>query len=334
MEKFSVVSLAKKIPTEAAAYEHMEQVRWDGRPVCPHCGVIDGHYFLTPKNGTSRETSRGRMSERRTWKCHDCRRQFSVTTGTVMHGSHVALRTWLFIFFEMAGNKNGIAAREISRKYGVNPRSAWHITQRIREAMATGYQLPMMTGTVVVDEAYVGGEVKNKHRQGDNIKRRGGRKVGGPVYKTGVFSIVHKQTGEVRSWVMNEINSRTVAPMLANNVEMSHSILYTDSSPIYRSIGKMFSSHESVNHNVREYVKPNGMSTNKAENYFSQLKRSLDGTHHSVTPKHLQRYLNEFDYRYSTREITDADRMANMITRTAGRSLSYVSLRGPRSLSA
>ena len=122
--------------------------------------------------------------------------------------------------------------------------------------------------------------------------------------------------------------------MLANNVEMSHSILYTDSSPIYRSIGKMFSSHESVNHNVREYVKKSGASTNKAENYFSQLKRSLDGTHHSVTEKHLQRYLNEFDYRYSTREITDADRMANMITRTAGKSLSYVSLRESRRLSA
>src|SRR5271154_2619830 len=126
MEKFSFVSLAAKVATEADAYKYLEGLRWGDKPVCPHCGVIDGHYFLTPKNGVSRETSRGKQSQRRTWKCHECRMQFSATTGTSLHGSHVPLRIWLFVFFEMSANKNGIAAREISRKYGVNPRTAWH----------------------------------------------------------------------------------------------------------------------------------------------------------------------------------------------------------------
>jgi len=296
MEKFSVISLASKIPTEANAYRYLEELRWDGDPVCPHCGVIGGHYFLTPENGVSRKTSSGSLSQRRTWKCADCRRQFSVLTGTVMHGSHIPLRTWIFVYFEMAANKNGIAAREVARKYGLQPKSAWHLTQRIREAMKAGSLVPM-TGTVVADETYVGGNPKNKHQQGRE-ERPVGRKAGGLLFKTGVFSVVNKDTKEVRSWIITETSSRSVGELLRQNTDLEHTVLFTDASVIYHAVGKTFASHETVDHSAREFVSPSGASTNQIENYFSQLKRSLDGTHHHVSKKHLARYLAEFDYRY------------------------------------
>ena len=328
MEKFSVTNLAKKIPTEAAAYKYLEGVRWNGRPVCPHCGVIDGHYFLIPKNGTSRETSRGRMSERRTWKCHDCRKQFSVTTGTVMHGSHVALRVWLFIFFEMAGNKNGIAAREIARKYGVNPRTAWHITQRIREAMANGSPVAQMVGTIIADETYFGGDPMKKH-----ASKRAADSKQGKTDKQPIFTIMNKETGVVSSHVVPDAKSKTLDAVLAQVVDRTKSELHTDGFKAYIMIGRTFAKHEVVDHKAGEYVRGN-VSTNAVEGYFSQFKRSVNGTHHSITVDHLRSYLGEFDLRYSTRDITDQERMGLMIQRTAGRSLSYDELRGRRRLSA
>src|SRR6476469_5784750 len=151
------MSLAKGIKTEADAYVYMESLRWPDGPVCPHCASRAEHYFLTPKTGTdARKTRTGSMSQRRVWKCKSCRKQFSVITGTVFHGTKVPLHTWIMVVFEMAANKNGIAAREIARKYGVAPRTAWFMTHRLREAMKERAPHALLTGTVVVDEAWIG----------------------------------------------------------------------------------------------------------------------------------------------------------------------------------
>jgi transposase-like protein len=122
--KTTVMTLAKQIKTEADAYAYMESLRWPDGPVCPHCGSIEKHYFLKPRKGNARKTRTGSLTERRVWKCKTCRKQFSVITGTVFHGSKVPLHTWLMVVFEMCANKNGIAAREIARKYGVAPKTA------------------------------------------------------------------------------------------------------------------------------------------------------------------------------------------------------------------
>ena len=321
MEKFTVMWLAAKLQSDADAYKYLEELRWGDEPVCPHCGVIGGHYFLKPANGISRETSRGKQSQRRTWKCSACREQFSVTTGTVMHGSHVSLRVWLLIFFEMASNKNGIAAREIERKYGVNARTAWHLTQRIREAMVANPSNPL-AGTWVADETWVGGTPKYMHANKRNPESRQGH-----TDKTTVFSLIHLESGTVRSAVIQGAHSSTIRPVIKTHVDVSMSTLYTDASIIYRDLGKTFAAHEFVNHAAGEYVHK-AVSTNPAENFFSQVKRSINGTHHRVSEKHLSRYLAEFDFRYSTRDDTDKDRMAKIIRRTAGRSLPYDVLRG------
>ena len=137
MPKTNLMSLAKSIKTEADAYSYMETLRWPNGPICPHCGSMEKHYFLTPKtaDGQARKTRTGTLTQRRVWKCKTCRKQFSVITGTVFHGSKVPLHTWLMVVFEMCSNKNGIAAREIERKYGVAPKTAWFMTHRLREAM-------------------------------------------------------------------------------------------------------------------------------------------------------------------------------------------------------
>src|SRR4051812_1542492 len=128
MEKFSVIEIANRIPDEASAYKLLEDLRWgDGavNQTCPHCEAEGPHYFLNPENGSSRKTRTGSNSQRRVWKCRACRKQFSVLTGTVMHGTKISLRVWLMVIFEMCSSKNGVAAREIERKYNLTPKTAW-----------------------------------------------------------------------------------------------------------------------------------------------------------------------------------------------------------------
>jgi len=322
MERLSVTSLANKIQTEADAYEFMERLRWNGIPVCPHCGA-ERAYFLNPANGVSRKTRTGAGSQRRVWKCAVCRRQFSVLTGTIFHGSKVALRTWLFVVFEMCANKNGIAAREIERKYDVTPKTAWFMVHRIREAMKLEPLAGMLRGTIVADETFIGGLPKNKHQQG-RAKRlpdgAGARSTYAP--KTAVLSLVSKETGEVRSKVVADVTGHTLRKVMAEQVDMAGSTLHTDASLAYRQMGAEFIDHQYVDHSSHEYVRGD-VSTNHAEGYFSQLKRSIDGTHHHVSAEHLPRYLAEFDFRYSTRKEDDTARMNKLMGQVGGRRLTY-----------
>lgn len=159
----TILNIADRLRTEADAYLYMEELRWGcGEPECPHCGNL-GARFIQPSNGTSRKTRTGNMSERRVWRCLACRKQFSVLTGTVFHGTRAPLRLWVLVIFEMCATKNGVSAREIERKYGVCPRTAWFMLHRIREAMKNDSLVTMMRGTVVADESYVGGKESNRH---------------------------------------------------------------------------------------------------------------------------------------------------------------------------
>src|SRR5579862_875541 len=134
MSKLSFLKLADQLRSEADAYRYLEGLRWGDRPVCPHCGSVRKPYFLNPENGESRKTRTGAASQRRVWKCADCRKQFSVLTGTIFHGTKIPVRIWVLVIFEMAASKNGISAREIERKHDLTPKTAWFMCHRIREA--------------------------------------------------------------------------------------------------------------------------------------------------------------------------------------------------------
>lgn len=317
--KTNLMSLAKSIKTEADAYSYMESLRWPNGAVCPHCHSTSQHYFLKPKTGTdARKTRTGAMTRRRVWKCKACRKQFSVITGTVFHGTKVPLHTWLMVVFEMCSNKNGIAAREVERKYGVSPKTAWFMTNRLREAMKNRAPERLITGTVVADETFIGPTPRYQH----GYKRLKGKQGQMRDDKVTVVSLVDKESGEVRSRVIPRVTGENLRRVLEENVSPQHTTLHTDSEKSYRTVAHRFAAHETVNHQNREYVRGN-VTTNQAENYFSQLKRSLDGTFHHVSRKHLPRYLAEFDFRYSTRELSDAQRMQRLIGRVGGRRLAY-----------
>src|SRR5664279_2663609 len=160
----NVIELADRLRTEGDAYLYLEELRWGDRPICPHCGSVRQHYFLKPSNGTARKTRTGAPTERRVWKCADCRKQFTVLTGTIMHGSKIPVRKWLFVIFELVSSKNGVAAREIERKYDLTAKSAWFMLHRIREAMKREPLAGLLSGRVVADETFIGGKAKNMHR--------------------------------------------------------------------------------------------------------------------------------------------------------------------------
>ncbi|MGD0197557.1 MAG: IS1595 family transposase [Solirubrobacteraceae bacterium] len=313
----SVLQLADQLRTEADAYHYLEQLRWGDRPVCPHCGSVRQPYFLTPENGHSRKTRTGASSQRRVWKCAEpgCRKQFSVLTGTVLHGTKIPVRTWMFVIFEMASSKNGVSAREIERKYGLTPRTAWFMLHRVREAMKREPSVEPFFGRVVADETWYGGRHKNRHASDKRLRGKG------IVDKTPIMSLVSRETGEVRSRVVPDVKVDNLRAVLIENVDPKRTHLHTDTSGPYRGIGE-FASHTMVNHRIGEYVRGD-VSTNQAESYFAQLKRSLDGTHHHVSREHLHRYVAEFDFRFSTRDLSDTERTVRVVAQAGGKRLTY-----------
>jgi transposase-like protein len=318
MENLSLPAIATKVPTEAAAYEFLEQLRWGDEPVCPHCCVIGGHYFLKPRAG-ARKTRTGAATQRRLWKCKDCRKQFSVLVGTIFHRTKVPVRTWLLVIADMMAAKNGISAREVERKYALTPRTAWFVCHRIREAMTTREFATLMSGAVEADEAYIGGNPKNRHR---TAEEKAATKSGRGTDKTIVLSLLSRESGEVRSRVIPNVTGATLHAVMEREIDMANAALHTDSFPVYKWVAPEFSDHQAVDHKAGEYVRGDA-TTNRVEGYFSQLKRSIDGTFHAVSTDHLDRYLAEFDFRYSTRKMTDSQRMATLIERVGGRRLTY-----------
>jgi transposase-like protein len=318
MEGTSVLALADRLRTEADAYEFLEELRWGDKPICPHCGTDGRPYFLTPKNGESRKTRTGSESQRRVWKCSnpECRRQFSVLTGTVFHGTKIPVRTWVFVIFDMCASKNGLSAREVERKYDLTPKSAWHMLHRLREAMKTDPLAGLLSGRVVADETRYGGTPKNRH---GHRYHQGGQGISD---KAVVMALVSRETGEVRSQVIPTVSGENLRRVLDRHLDRSTTHLHTDEARHYRNINEGFASHSTVNHSIGEYVRDD-VSTNQAETFFSQLKRSLDGTHHHVSKEHLHRYLTEFDWRFSTREQSDTQRMAQLVRSVGGRRLAY-----------
>lgn len=283
------------------ALEFVANLRWpDGRPVCPRCQGTD-HSFLTT---------------RRIWKCKACKRQFSVKVGTIFEDSPLGWEVWLPAIWLIANSKNSISSHELGRALGITQKSAWFVLHRIRLAMESRTFLKL-SGTVEVDETYVGGHAKfmHKHLRQKRLTGRGG------VDKAAVQGVLQRG-GPVRTEVLDEITRRRLQGNVLRWVTEGSNV-YTDEAKAYAGLDKYFG-HKSVNHSF-EYVSGD-VHTNTLENFWSLFKRALKGTQIHVDPEHLHRYVNERAFAYNHRAESDLTRMRLAVTGTHGRRLTWAAL--------
>lgn len=297
--------------THEAARRYLEDLRWGSERVCPHCDGAAS--YATRKPGVYRCASKG------------CRKDFSVTTKTVMESSHIKLHIWLQAFYLMAASKKGVSAHQLHRMLKITYKSAWFMAHRIREAMRNGGLLPPMGGEgkiIEADETYYGKTEKPRvspHRKGRPYKR-GSR---GPKDKRPILALVERG-GSVRSFHIPVADAANVAAVVRANVHRE-SRLHTDESRLYPKLGIEFAAHETVNHSRNEYARGD-VTTNTVETYFSVFKRGMRGTYQHCKEKHLHRYLAEFDFRFNNRSslgVSDGERAAIAIKGIEGKRLTY-----------
>ena len=284
-----------------AAAEYLESIRWADGVVCPKCGESEREPYRLG----------GKAAARRIWKCRACRKQFTVTVGTIFESSHVPLNKWLATFFLLCASKKGMSAHQLHRMLGVTYKTAWFMFHRIREAMADPAFSAMLSGTVEVDETYIGGKRKGT---------KGGRPPAGHKTKAPVVALVERG-GRVKSEHVASVTARELGPVVGQHVDKTARLM-TDEWRSYTKVGREYASHGVVKHGEGEYVRGDNY-TNTVEGFFSILKRGVNGTYHHVSRAHLHRYLSEFDYRYNTRGMTDAQRTAQALTGAEGKRLKW-----------
>ena len=253
-QEFSIPKLSRELRSELDAYVLLEDLRWGGAPEsCPKCGAVGRRYFLNPANGASRKTRTGEDSERRIWKCGHCRKKYSVLTDTIFHGTKISIRTWLLVMFEFCASKNSISAWETSRKYEVTNQTAWHMLHRIREAMKMEPVSGLLGGAVQVDETWIGGAPKNRHRSDPREQPR----PSGTTDKQPIVSLVHYESRSVRSKVVADVTAKSLLPAIREVMDPKRTHLHTDSARAYQQIAGEFAVHEYVNHSAGEYARGN-----------------------------------------------------------------------------
>ena len=284
------------------AREYLERLRWPNGPACPHCGgtII---YALQAKPDSKRPVRKG------VYKCKECRKQFTVTVGTIFEGSHIPLNKWLTAFSLMCSSKKGISAHQLHRLLGITFKSAWFMAHRIRYAMDEGPFKEKLIGVIEADETYVGG------------KSYGRKHTGRGTTKSPVAALVQRD-GKVKSKHVPRVTSANLREFLWENADKSSTTLMTDEFPVYKLIGHSFKEHKVIKHRLKQYVKGE-VHTNTVEGYFSILKRGINGVYQHVSKKHLQRYLYEFDFRYNTRKVDDAERTVAALSQIEGKRLIY-----------
>ena len=299
---------------DTAAREHLESIRWPNGPVCPHCGGTERNVRL-----------QGAATRPGVIFCGDCRTQFTVTVGTVMERSKIPLHKWLLANHLLCSAKKGISAHQIHRTIGVTYKTAWFMCHRLRLAMTTTPSGPIGgSGKIVeVDETYFGrkeGAVKPKDAE-DRRRYRGGRAM---LDKNPIVSLVERN-GTVRSFHIPQVTNQNLREALSQIDRKTH--VMTDEARLYTGLKRDygFTKHSTVNHSKKEYARGK-VTTNTVEGYFAILKRGLIGTYHRVGEKHLQRYVNEFDFRYNNRSalgIEDMERADRALKGISGKRLTY-----------
>lgn len=287
----SLLQLLDHFREESTCIEYYESIRWDGNPACPHCDSEN------PYN-----TKRG-------YRCRnkECKKDFTVKVGTIFENSKIPLRTWFAAIFLATNHKKGISSVQLANDLGITQKSAWHVLHRIREMLAE--KAPKMLGDanmVEIDEAYIGGKEGNKHYKKQRSKVNPSLNNDGTPHqpKKMVVGFIERG-GDIIVKHVKRATNKEILPLIEKYIGEGSEV-HTDESRIYHSVGKTFT-HKTVVHSASQYVVGN-CHTNTIENFWSTLKRGINGIYHHVSEKHLGRYLDEYANRYNTRNLTSQQR--------------------------
>ena len=299
----SLAELFRMFPDDAAAERWLVEQRWQGEIICPRC--------------QSTRIQTGAAHPTMPMRCRDCRRRFSVRTGTPMEASNLGYQVWVIAIYMMTTSIKGVSSMRLHRDLNISQKSAWHLAHRLRETWREDDELPF-AGPVEADETLVGGKAKSMHG-----KRRKKLSEAGWPNKVTVAGIRDRKTGKVRARVVEKGTGgdKTIQQFLARNMKPG-APLYTDEGSAYRGQKRL---HEAVSHGAGEYVRGE-VGINGMESFWSLLKRGYVGTFHRMSPEHVHRYLAEFVGRHNVRDLDTIDQMAGMVRGWEGKRLRYPDL--------
>ena len=302
-EGLTLIQVMDMFPDEVAAAAWFESIYWPNGRCCGKCGSM-----------RTREASHAKMP----YWCSDCRSYFSVKTGTPLANSKVPLRKWAIAIYLCLTSLKSVSSMKLHRDIGVSQPTAWFMLHRIREAWMpkTGGGKPF-EGPVEADETYMGGKRKNMSnaKRAELAEQGAGR---GPAGKTIVAGMKDRDTNQVVAKVVASADKPTIHGFLATHVSLDATI-YTDDALVYETLPNP---HEAVKHSVAEYVRGKA-HTNGVESFWSVLKRAHAGTFHKISPKHLDRYVQEFAGKHNVRDLDTLDQMRSVVTWLMGRTLPY-----------
>ena len=272
----NLIKISSYFNDKEVCKKHLENLRWtDGVITCPHCSHSEKIY----------RTNQG-------FKCSSCKKRFSVTKGTIFENSPISLHKWFVAIWLLGSNKKGISSNQLARDIGVTQKSAWYMLHRIRYVFENESFDKPLENIVEVDETYVGGLNKNRHWD-KKVKRSQGRST---KDKTAVFGMLERG-GKVRAMKVDSVSAKELQRIIVDNIEV-HSTIMSDEWGAYTGLDKKYH-HYVVNHGRGNYAKAGGIHTNSIESFWSLLKRSYKGTYHYMSPKHLDKYVKEFEFRYN-----------------------------------